>query len=176
MQSTATVSPKAKSVIARNEGEDQGATAKALLMGIDLGTSRSSIVTMNGDRKTVDSYVGWPKDAISYKLLKKDVVFGREALDNRLALNLFRPLEKGVIKGSGEGSGSNAADEKKNLEAAKLLVKHLIDCIEPGRDELLYGVIGVPSRATAKNKQAIIEVAQEVLDSVMIVSEPFSVA
>src|SRR5262245_25980238 len=168
----ATANPKGKSVLARNEGEDTGATAKALLMGIDLGTSRSSIVTMNGDRKTVDSYVGWPKDAVSFKHLKQDVIFGRAALDNRLALNLFRPLEKGVIKGTGEGSH----DEAKNLEAAKLLVKHLIDCVEPGRDELLYGVIGVPSRATAKNKQAIIEITQEVLDSVMIVSEPFSVA
>jgi rod shape-determining protein MreB len=175
MQTTLdTKSFKNKSVVARNEGEDTGATTKALLMGIDLGTSRSSIVTMNGDRKTVDSYVGFPKDAVSYKLLKQDVIFGRAALDNRLALNLYRPLEKGVIKGSGENS--NEHDEAKNLEAAKLLVKHLIDCVEPGRDELLYGVIGVPSRATAKNKQAIIEVAQEVLDSVMIVSEPFSVA
>src|SRR5262249_24994284 len=98
----ATLNPKGKSVIARNEGEATGATAKALLMGIDLGTSRSSIVTMDGDRKTVDSYVGWPKDAVSYKHLKRDVIFGREALDNRLALNLYRPLEKGVIKGFGE--------------------------------------------------------------------------
>jgi rod shape-determining protein MreB len=170
---TAPVSYKAKPIIARNEGEDKGATQKALLLGIDLGTSRSSIVSMHGQRKTVDSYVGWPKDAVGFKHLKSDVVFGRAALDNRLALNLYRPLEKGVIKGSGE---NNAADEKKNLEAAKLLLKHLVDSIEPGRDELLYGVVGVPSRATVKNKQAIIEVAREVLDSVMIVSEPFSVA
>jgi rod shape-determining protein MreB len=128
---------------------------------------------MHGERKTVDSYVGWPRDAVSFKHLKTDVVFGRAALDNRLALDLYRPLEKGVIKGSGEG---NVADEKKNLEAAKMLLRHLVNSIEPGRDELLYGVIGVPSRATLKNKQAIIEIAREVLDSVMIVSEPFSVA
>ena len=59
------------------------------------------------------------------------------------------------MKGSGE---NNVADEKQNLEAAKLLLRHLVNAIEPGRDELLYGVIGVPSRATAKNKQAIIEI------------------
>src|SRR5882757_8941594 len=117
-----TLSPvKGKSILARNEGEDSGATAKALLLGIDLGTSRSSIISMNGARKTVDSYVGWPKDVVSFKHLKTDIVFGRAALDNRLALNLYRPLEKGVIKGSGEGEH----DEAKNLEAAKLLVKHL---------------------------------------------------
>ena len=162
-----------KGKFARNEGEDTGATENALLLGIDLGTSRSSIVSMRGERKTVDSYVGWPKDAVSFKHLKKEVIYGREALDNRLALNLYRPLEHGVIKGSGE---KNVADEKKNLEAAKLLLRHLVNSIEPGRDEKLYGVIGVPSRATLKNKQAIIEVAKEVLDSVMIVSEPFSVA
>src|SRR5580765_1163821 len=99
-----TINPKGKPIIARNEGEDMGATQKALLLGIDLGTSRSSIVSMHGARKTVDSYVGWPKDAVSFKHLKSDVVFGKAALDNRLALNLFRPLEKGVIKGSGESS------------------------------------------------------------------------
>lgn len=161
-------------VIARNEGEDLGQTEKALLLGIDLGTSRSSIVSMHGARKTVDSYVGWPKDAVSRKHLKCDIVFGRAALDNRLALDLYRPLEKGVIKGSGESSG--LGDEQKNLEAAKLLLKYLVDSVDPGRDEVLYGVIGVPSRATVKNKQAIIEIAREVLDSVMIVSEPFTVA
>src|SRR5262245_37183135 len=52
-----TINPKGKPILARNEGEDMGATQKALLLGIDLGTSRSSIVSMHGARKTVDSYV-----------------------------------------------------------------------------------------------------------------------
>src|SRR3954447_17866647 len=82
---------------ASNGGADRGYTEKAMLLGIDLGTSRSSIVSMNGTRKTVESYVGYARDPISRKMLKTDIVYGRHALDNRLAVNLYRPLEKGVI-------------------------------------------------------------------------------
>src|SRR5688572_13641755 len=70
--------------------EDTGVVENALLLGIDLGTSRSSIVSMNGTRKTVESYVGWPKDPVSRKMLKADVIYGRHALDNRLAVDLYR--------------------------------------------------------------------------------------
>src|SRR5437667_11101686 len=90
---------------------DEGATENALLLGIDLGTSRSSIVSMNGARKTVESYVGFPKDPVSRKLLKADVIYGKAALDNRLALELYRPLENGVIKYTG-ASGDKAENEK----------------------------------------------------------------
>jgi rod shape-determining protein MreB len=154
---------------------DTGATAKALLLGIDLGTSRSSVVSYNGTRKTVETYVGFPKDAVSRKFLKQDVVFGKAALDNRLALDLYRPLENGVIKGS-EDANNDPTRREKNLNAAKLLLKHLVDLASPGRDEMIFGVVGVPSRATHKNKQAILEMSRQVLDSVMIVSEPFTVA
>jgi rod shape-determining protein MreB and related proteins len=155
---------------------DTGASEKALLLGIDLGTSRSSIVSMRGARKTVESYVGWAKDAVSRKFLGTDIIYGKAALDNRLAVDLYRPMEKGVVKHTGDNEDVHAQEHRKNLEAAKLLVKHMVDLVSPGRDELLYGVIGVPSRATQKNKQAILEIAREILDSVMIVSEPFSVA
>jgi rod shape-determining protein MreB len=155
--------------------EDTGAQENALLLGIDLGTSRSSIVSMNGGRKTVESYVGFPKDPVSKKMLKADVIYGKHALDNRLALNLFRPLEHGVIKYHG-GQGDRAEQEKKNLEAATLLLKHLVDLVQPGRDDVLFGVVGVPSRASQTNKAAMLEAARQVLDSVMIVSEPFTVA
>src|SRR3954471_11897638 len=160
-----------------NGGDDRGYSEKAMLLGIDLGTSRSSIVSMNGVRKTVESYVGYARDPISRKLLKADVIYGRHALDNRLAVNLFRPLEKGVIKGTfDKDKGGTVDNEKKNLNAAKDLLRYMVDMVHPGRDEVLFGVIGVPSRATGKNKQAILDIAREVLDSVMIVSEPFTVA
>ncbi len=47
-----------------------------LFVGIDLGTSRSSIATSTDIRSTVSSVVGWPKDLISYKFLQKQVVIG----------------------------------------------------------------------------------------------------
>jgi len=146
----------------------------ALLLGIDLGTSRSAIVSMNGPRKVIESYVGWPKDTISRKHLNADILFGKAALDNRLALDLYRPLEKGVIKGTnGEASPT---EHSRNLEAAAELVRYLVSLVDPGRDDILFGVVGVPAQASDKNKQGIIEATRGALDSVMIVSEPFAVA
>ena len=163
-----------KPILSQN-GEDGGEPINALLLGIDLGTSRSSIVSMHGVRRTVGSYVGWPKDAVSRKHLNADIVFGQAALKNRLALDLYRPLENGVIKYT-DDQNKDSGEYQKNMEAARMLLHHLVGLAEPGRDEAIYGVIGVPAAATVKNSQAIIEAAKDVLDSVMIVSEPFSVA
>lgn len=156
--------------------EDRDLVHNGLVLGIDLGTSRSSIVSMNGARKCIESYVGWPKDAISRKHLKADILFGKTALDNRLALDLYRPLERGVIKGSGNDETDSSDQQAKNLEAAAELLRYLINMVKPGREDLLYGVIGVPAQASDHNKQAIIEATRHSLDSVMIVSEPFAVA
>lgn len=71
---------------------------KMLYVGIDLGTSRSVVSASNGNRKWVESYVGWPKDFVAKKMLGKRVLFGSDALEHRLALNLSRPLQNGVIK------------------------------------------------------------------------------
>jgi len=175
---TAAAKPKpiqaGRPILAPND-QDTGATENALLLGIDLGTSRSSIVSINGARKTVESYVGYPKDPVSRKMLKADKIYGKAALDNRLALNLYRPLEHGVIKYHG-GTGDKAEQESKNLKAAQDLMQHLVDLAHPGRGDVLYGVVGVPSRASNTNKTAMLEAARNVLDSVMIVSEPFTVA
>lgn len=153
-----------------NPTDDSGAAENALYIGIDLGTSRSSVVAANGTRKMLESYVGWAKDAVSLKKFNgRDIIYGKEALDNRLSLDLYRPLAKGVIKDGGD-QGS------RNLEAARELIAKLVELIEPGRGEALYGVIGVPSEASISNKQAILDVAKGTLDSVMIVTEPFCVA
>lgn len=163
-----------KPILAGSE-EDSGVVTHPFLMGIDLGTSRSSITAMSGIRKTVESYVGYPRDAVSRKHLGSDIIFGKAALDNRMMLDLYRPLEKGVIKHT-HGGDDKAEELQKNMQAVVHLLKHLVNLVEPGRDDVLYGVVGVPSEATKENKADILEATQGVLDSVMIVSEPFTVA
>ncbi len=139
-----------KNIIAsRQRDDDGGAQTEPLLLGIDLGTSRSSVVSLDGKRKSVESYVGYPKDAVSKKLLKADVIFGKHALDNRLAVELYRPLEKGVIKGTFDGEGGTVDPEGRNVEASKDLIRHLVEMMEPGRDEQIFAVIGVPSLASS---------------------------
>ena len=154
-----------------SEHEDKDKDHGVLYLGIDLGTSRTSVSASNGVRETVASYVGYPKDVVAQKLLKKDVLFGADAVKHRLSLKFYRPLEHGVIK---------AADEKDdydgNLRAARDLIGEIIRLAQPRKDELVYAVIGAPAQAQINNKEAIIEAARESVDSVMLCSEPFAVA
>src|ERR1700759_343708 len=118
---------------------------QVLNVGIDLGTSRSSISAPNGKRHVVESYVGWPLDMVARKVLKKPVLIGREALDNRTMLDLHRPLEHGLIK---EGS-------EKDLEAARELLRHLLSLVRSknGKRQSVRAVVGVPAAAMRTNKR-----------------------
>lgn len=66
-----------------------------LYMRINLGTANSSVATSTDVTRTVPSVVGWPKDLIAYKFLQKPIVYGEEAIRNRMALDLFYPLGEG---------------------------------------------------------------------------------
>jgi rod shape-determining protein MreB len=145
-----------------------------LYIGMDLGTSRTSVSASNGVRETVYSVVGYPKDVVSQKLLKRDVLFGKEAIEKRLSLRIYKPLEKGVLKYTGDAKMD--AEAKVNLKAAQDLIGEAIRLAKPRKDELVYCVIGAPAEASVKNREAIIEAARAHVDSVMLCSEPFSVA
>jgi rod shape-determining protein MreB and related proteins len=147
-----------------------------LYLGIDLGTSRTSVSSSNGVRVTIPSFVGYPKDVVARKLLKKDVLFGDEALEKRLSLNLYRPLAEGVIKSSLESGKSNQIEAEANMRAARDLIAEIVRQARPRADELVYAVIGVPAQASINNKEAILEASKECVDSAMLCSEPFSVA
>jgi len=140
-----------------------------LHVGLDLGTSRTSIAASNGQRATILSYVGYPKDVVSRKLLQREVLFGLEAVENRLALELYRPLAHGVIRSEGPSA-------EQNLRAARDLLAETVRRARPKADELVYAVIGAPAQATLKNKHDIMEAARTCVDSVMLCSEPFAVA
>ena len=153
---------KASSSTASTKEDDD----EILYIGIDFGTARTSISASNGTTSTIKSIVGWPKDVIARKYLKQPVLFGDDVLKNRLALDIYRPLEKGVIK-----------DTAKDMEAAKELIKHSIEIAKNKGDyRKIYGVIGAPALTDHVNKQALTATAHEVLDSAMVVSEPFAVA
>jgi len=151
---------------------------KVLHVGIDLGTSRSVIAGDNGMRAFVASYVGFPKDAVAMKMFgKREVIFGDEAIKNRLSLDLHRPFDKGKLKYTDSLENKTKEFEKAKSVARKLL-RHLISlATEEETEELIIrGVIGAPALASVKNKKTLIDIADGVLDDSMIVSEPFAVA
>ena len=143
---------------------------ETLCVGIDLGTSRSSISTSTGQRHVVDSYVGWPLDMVARKLVKKPVLIGQEALENRSMLDLRRPLERGVMK---EGS-------EKDQEAVQEIIRYLINLAgikQKGKNKSrVRAVVGVPAEAFRVSRQNLRHTMEGIADSVMLVSEPFAVA
>lgn len=142
----------------------------ALLVGIDLGTSRASVSASNGVREVVPTYVGYPKDNISEELLGNEPLFGDMAMKHRLSVQLIRPLAHGVIQTNGK------AEENIYLTAAQQLVRHLLELTRPEPGQPVYGVIGAPARASVASKRILIDAVRGMLDAVMIVSEPFTVA
>jgi len=147
------------------------ANDEILHVGIDLGTSRSSISASNGERFVVDSFVGWPADMVARKVLKREVLIGHEAVANRSMLDLHRPLERGLLK---EGS-------EKDVEAVRELLKHLLRLVGVSANgkvssSNVRAVVGVPAAALRTNKQYLRNSMKGIVDSLMIVSEPFAVA
>lgn len=137
-----------------------------LSIGIDLGTSRSAIAASNGGQEMVESYVGWPKDFVAQKVLGQRVLFGEQALEHRLSLNLMRPLENGVIK---EGT-------EKDEESVIELIGHLVELSQPTPGQPIHAAVGVPAEALKVNKRAIKQAVSRYAEKLIVVSEPFSVA
>jgi rod shape-determining protein MreB len=146
--------------------KDEQKQDNVLFVGIDLGTSRSAISSSNGMREWIESYVGWPKDFIAEQVVGKPVLFGAEALQHRLSLDVCRPLERGIIK---EGIESSE-------RAVKEIIRYLIDLAKPEPDQKIHAVVGVPADSLKVNKLAIRRAVAEYVHTLMVVSEPFAIA
>lgn len=136
-------------------------------VGIDLGTSRTSIATSTGVRLTTVTCAGYSKDVISRKRLGTDYLLGNQAIKNRLALDMIWPLSDGVI-----------SSNKKSLSTTKLILQDILKQAIPDKkkEDKLYVAIGAPAQASIQNKQDIIKITKGFLDKILIASEPFMVA
>jgi rod shape-determining protein MreB len=124
------------------------------------------VCASNDQREWIESYVGWPKDFIARRTLGNRVLFGAEALQHRLSLDLLRPLANGVIR---EGT-------EREEEAVRELVGHLIGLAEPLPEQQLHVAVGIPAEALKVNRAAIVSAISQHVDRLIIVSEPFAVA
>jgi rod shape-determining protein MreB len=136
-------------------------------IGVDLGTSRSAIMTSEGRRVATRTCVGYPRDVIARKRLQRDFLAGDEALANRLALDLVWPLADGVVR-----------EDERAMEATRLILKDLIAQALPNlkSGDSVHAAIGVPAQASINNKKALLDLTDGVVDKLLIVSEAFAVA
>lgn len=139
--------------------------SERLYIGIDLGTFQSTISASNGTNESVLTVVGKPKDPIARNFLKRDTLFGADALKNKLACNLYYPLSAGV-----------AQDDENNLAAAKSFVTHLVEAVDPEEFDEVFGVICSPSHISFVDKSNLVSVLRGQVNAIMVVSEPFAVA
>ena len=149
--------------------------SEIIFLGLDLGTSQSAIATSTGLKLNVASIVGWPKDFIASNVVKKPIVFGDECIKYRTSLNVIYPLEKGVIKHR-EKRSAGKKNVEKEAKAAIELLKYLLSLVERRDNQKIFAVVVAPARSTMDDKKAIIDAAVGMVDSIMVVSEPFLVA
>src|SRR5262245_40053825 len=98
---------------------------KAVYIGMDLGTFKTSVASSTGVRDVIPTAVGWPRDAVARTMLGRDVVFGKDLHEHRLAVNVVRPFAKGVLKyNSPDSMGVTAEQVALHRQAARLVVEH----------------------------------------------------
>src|SRR5262249_12883453 len=96
-------------------------------IGMDLGSYKTSVASSTGVRDELPTAVGWPKDHLAQDRFGKGVLFGHDLIEHRLALDVVRPFEKGVLKyNTIEECGLKPEDVTKHREAARLLVNHAV--------------------------------------------------
>ena len=139
--------------------------SERLYVGIDLGTFQSTIASSAGAMHSIETVVGRPKDPVARNFLKRDVLFGADALKNKLACNLYRPMAAGV-----------AQDDEANLAAAKAFVSHLIETVDPEEYDEVFGVICSPSHVSFTDKSNLVATLRGQVNAIMVVTEPFATA
>jgi rod shape-determining protein MreB and related proteins len=145
------------------------AKANTLLIGLDLGTNKSCVlVGPSGSTditvsKVVPSVVGYVKDGIVDGIITGNarVLFGEEALDQMLHVELVAPLAEGVIS---------------HTDSARDFMQHIRLLADPSGKAEIRAVVGVPANADEEAREAIRKSAQGIFSRILLIPEPFLAA
>ncbi len=140
-----------------------------LLVGFDFGTTTSCLkATFAGSDELVvneilPTIVGYVREGIVENLLPGNarLLFGAEAMKNRLYLRLVSPMADGVI-----------ADP----QAAQDFARHLRQLLKSPQGAELRAVIGIPANAERAAQESLSQAVTGLFDKVLLIPEPFLAA
>lgn len=150
-------------------GVSPRASKKTLLVGLDLGTNTSCVLACPaGDNdfslsKVYPTVVGYVRDGIVGGILPgdADVLFGDEAIENRIHLDLVWPLADGIVD---------------NLSAVKDYMGWIRGMVDPENEYEIRAVIGMPANATEPAREAVRKAVTGIFERVLLIPEPFLAA
>jgi len=146
-----------------------GAKSRAVLVGFDLGTNKSCVLTGTAGAaditvsKVVPTVVGYVKDGIVDGIVagNRSILFGEDALTNMLHVRLVAPLEHGVIA---------------HANAARDFLRHIRTLADPTGQAEIRAVVGMPANADEKARDEVRRCAYGVFDRILLIPEPFLAA
>ena len=169
VENTPTVNGRARFDTSTLPPAEKATEKSVLFLGFDWGTNKSCLkAAYAGQAETaidqiVPTVVGYAKDGIVDGLLPDNatVLFGKQALQHRLHLNLVQPMVDGVVK---------------DVASARDFAKHLRSLIEVPAGTEIRAVIGVPANADSTARENVRQGVSGLFDRVLLVPEPFLAA
>lgn len=144
----------------------KAADRKIVLVGFDLGTNKSCVLAGAAGSsdiavsKVIPSVVGYVKEGIVDGIIAGNsrILFGEQAIQNALHVNIVPPLAEGVVAGIG---------------AARDFLRHVRNLADPSGQAEIRAVIGVPANATESAREDLRQAAMGVFDRIILIPEPF---
>ncbi|MCD6337782.1 MAG: rod shape-determining protein [Verrucomicrobia bacterium] len=140
-----------------------------VLVGLDFGTNKTCVKAAYGGSKEllasaiIPTVVGYTKEGIVENLIPGNakVLYGEEALKNRLYLRCVPPLVDGVVE---------------DLGAARDFLRHIRQVIDAPPNAELRAVVGVPASSDRAAREKLLAAVQDIFHKIILIPEPFLAA
>ena len=144
-------------------------SGKSVLVGFDLGTNSSCVLSGSKDStdydvsKVIPTVVGYVKEGIVNGILPggADVYFGDDALENKLHLRLVWPVRDGLVT---------------EAQAVRDFITNIRNLVIEDDSVELRAVIGVPANADEPARESLRKAVTGIFDRVLLIPEPFLAA